>query len=51
MRVTQNITTNLSEDLAILKKAIDNDKFTTATEKYGKVLNDCVACHTVIRGW
>lgn len=51
VRVTQNITNNLGEDLAILKKAIENDEFTTATEKYGKVLNDCVACHTVIRGW
>ncbi|WP_304545642.1 cytochrome C [Sulfurimonas microaerophilic] len=51
VRVTQNITNNLSEDLEVLKKAIENDEFTTATEKYGKVLNDCVACHTVIRGW
>ncbi len=51
VRVTQNITNNLGEDLVILKKAIENDEFTTATEKYGKVLNDCVACHTAIRGW
>ncbi|MFT7860010.1 MAG: cytochrome C [Sulfurimonas sp.] len=51
VRVTNNITNNLSDDLEVLKKAIENDEFTTATEKYGKVLNDCVACHTVIRGW
>jgi hypothetical protein len=51
VRVTQNITNNLGEDLEVLKKAIENNEFTTATEKYGKVLNDCVACHTVIRGW
>ncbi|MDH4944477.1 cytochrome C [Sulfurimonas sp. C5] len=51
VRVTQNITDNLGEDLVILKKAIENNEFTTATEKYGKVLNDCVACHTTIRGW
>ncbi len=51
VRVTQNITNNLSDDLKVLKKAIENDEFTTATEKYGEVLNDCVACHTVIRGW
>lgn len=51
VRVTQNITNNLGEDLTKLRKAIENDEFTTATEKYGKVLNDCVACHTVIRGW
>lgn len=51
VRVTQNITNNLGEDLVILKKAVENNEFTTATEKYGKVLNDCVACHTAIRGW
>lgn len=51
VRVTQNITSNLEEDLGALKKAIEKNEFTSATEKYGKVVNDCVACHTVIRGW
>lgn len=51
VQVTKNITNNLEEDLAILKKAIDNNEYTTATEKYGKVVKDCVSCHTVIRGW
>ena len=49
--VTKNITNKLGDDLKVLKKAIENNEFTTATEKYGEVLNDCVACHTVIRGW
>ncbi|WP_428738988.1 cytochrome C [Sulfurimonas sp.] len=49
--VTKNITNNLGDDLKILRKSIENNEFTTATEKYGEVLNDCVACHTVIRGW
>ena len=51
IRVTQNITNNLGDDLKVLRKAIENNEFTNATEEYGKVLNDCVACHTVIRGW
>lgn len=49
--VAKNINKNLTEELAALKKAIANSKYADATNEYGKVLNQCVACHTIIRGW
>lgn len=49
--VAKNINHNLSEDLKALKKAVDNAKYTEATVQYGKVMSQCIACHTIIRGW
>lgn len=49
--VTKNINKNLAKDLISFKKAIDSADYTEATKQYGKVLNECVACHTIIRGW
>lgn len=49
--VAKNINVNLTKDLAALKKAINNSQYSEATKQYGKVLNECVACHTIIRGW
>jgi len=50
-QVIANIHGNVSHDLKVLKKYLVNNKYSDATMQYGKVINDCVACHTVIRGW
>lgn len=49
--VANNINKNLAEDLAALKKAVANSEYSEGTKQYAKVLNQCVACHTIIRGW
>lgn len=49
--VAKNINENLSTHLAELKKAVDNAQYSEATTQYAKVLNQCVACHSTIRGW
>ena len=49
--VTKNINENLDTHLKALKKAINNSQYSEATTEYGKVLNQCVACHSTIRGW
>ena len=49
--VAKNINKNLAKDLKALKKAVNNSKYSEATKQYAKVLNECVACHTIIRGW
>ena len=49
--VTKNITSNLEDDLKALKKAVSANEFADAAALYGKVTNDCVSCHTIIRGW
>ena len=49
--VAQNINKNMTQDLKALKKAVSEAKYSEATKQYAKVLNECVACHTIIRGW
>jgi len=49
--VTKNITTNLEKHLKLFKKAVKEQKFADATALYGKVTNDCLSCHSIIRGW
>ncbi|MDB2562896.1 cytochrome C, partial [Sulfurimonas sp.] len=49
--VANNINKNLAKDLKALKKAIANSEYSEGTKQYAKVLNECVACHTIIRGW
>lgn len=51
VQVTKNINKNLTEHLAELKKDVKAKKYNDASEKYAKVVNDCVSCHTIIRGW
>ncbi|MEA2073601.1 MAG: cytochrome C [Campylobacterota bacterium] len=51
VQVTKNINKNLSEHLKALKKDVKAKKYSDASEKYAKVVNDCVSCHTIIRGW
>jgi nitrate reductase cytochrome c-type subunit len=51
VQVTKNINANLTADLKALKKDVNAGKFNDATKKYGKVVNDCLSCHTIIRGW
>lgn len=49
--VAKNINKNLDSDLIALQKAVDTSNYSEATKQYANVLNDCVACHTIIRGW
>ncbi|MBN2815395.1 MAG: cytochrome C [Campylobacterales bacterium] len=49
--VAKNINENLTAELKSFRKAVDASQYTEATNEYAKVLNQCVACHTIIRGW
>lgn len=49
--VAENINKNMTRDLKALKKSVNEGKYSDATQNYGKVLNDCISCHTIIRGW
>jgi len=49
--VATNINKNMAKDLKALETAVNNGKYSEATKQYGKVLNDCLSCHTIIRGW
>ena len=51
IQVTKNINKNLTKELKNLKKAVESKDYSEATVQYAKVLNDCVSCHTIIRGW
>lgn len=51
VQVTKNINKNLAQDLAELKKAVSDEKYSKATASYGNVVNDCLSCHIIIRGW
>lgn len=50
-QVISNIHQNITTDLKQFKKVVNENKFADATKIYGKLVNDCVACHTVIRKW
>ena len=51
VQATKNINKNLAVDLKAFKDAVVAGKYSDATNFYGKVVNDCVSCHTIIRGW
>jgi len=51
VKVTKNINENLEKHLKELKVSVADKKYSDASKKYAKVLNDCVSCHTIIRGW
>lgn len=51
IQVISNIHKNIATDLKVFKKMVNENKFADASKQYGKVVNDCVACHTVIRKW
>lgn len=51
VQVTNNINKNLADDLKAFKKSLAEKNFSDATANYGKVLNDCLSCHIIIRGW
>lgn len=51
VQVISNIHGNIAKDIKALKELIHNNKYSDAAATYGKVVNDCVSCHTVIRGW
>lgn len=50
-QVISNIHGNLAGDLKAFRKSVEANQFSNASAQYGKIVNDCVACHTVIRGW
>jgi cytochrome c556 len=51
IQVTKNINENLAKALDSLAKSVDDKKYAEATEDYVKVVNSCISCHTIIRGW
>ncbi|MBA3025463.1 MAG: cytochrome C [Sulfurimonas sp.] len=51
IQVTKNINANLAKDLESLQKSVADKKYAEATDDYSKVLNSCISCHTIIRGW
>jgi len=51
VQVTRNINTNLDKNLKLLEKDVKARKYADATKSYAKVMNNCLACHTIIRGW
>ena len=51
IQVTKNINSNLAADLKLMRKSIDEKNYSGATEYYGKVINDCISCHIIIRRW
>jgi len=50
-QVVANISHYLEKDLKKLSRLIKEKKYSDASVQYGKVLNNCVACHAVIRRW
>jgi hypothetical protein len=48
---TQKINENLTQNLAALKKAVKAKNFKNISDSYSKVLNNCMACHQIVRGW
>ena len=50
-QVISNIHGNLAADLKEFDTEVQANKFSNAAAKYGKIVNDCVACHSTIRGW
>ena len=51
IQVTKNINENLKKDLISLRKSVNEKQYSDAAENYAKVVKDCIACHTIIRGW
>ena len=51
VQVTRNINKNLEKNLKALKKSVKNEKYSEATKHYAEVVNNCISCHTIIRGW
>jgi cytidylate kinase len=51
VQVTKNINNNLEKNLEILKQDVKKRRYSDATKSYANVMNNCLACHTVIRGW
>lgn len=51
IQVTKNTNKNLGTHIKEFKKSVEANNYADATKFYGKMLNDCLSCHTVIRGW
>lgn len=51
VQVTKNINANMAKHLKAFKQDVSDGEYSDATEEYARVLNDCVSCHTIIRGW
>lgn len=51
IQVTRNINHNLTKSLKDLRKDIEAKKYENATKAYSEVMNNCLACHAIVRGW
>ena len=51
IQVTKNINANLTTNLTAFRKSLDSKNYAQATKDYAEVVNSCIACHTIIRGW
>lgn len=51
IQVAKNINKNLSENIQKLKASLKTKSHSDATKYYGQILNNCVACHAIVRGW
>lgn len=51
IQVTRNINANLDKNLQLLKKDVKDKRYADATKSYAKVMNNCLDCHIIIRGW
>jgi len=51
VQVTKNISANLNNSLADLSKATKSNNLAGVTKAYAKVMQNCLACHTIVRGW
>jgi hypothetical protein len=45
------INQSMDKHISKMTKSIDSGRYTVATRDYAKLMNDCVSCHTIIRGW
>jgi len=51
VQVAKNISRNMTKHIETLKKLVDEKRYTDATIQYGKVMNECINCHVLIRKW
>jgi len=51
VQVAKNISSNMTEHIKTFRKLINDKKYTDATIQYGKIMNECINCHILIRKW
>ncbi|MBN2781813.1 MAG: cytochrome C [Campylobacterales bacterium] len=50
-QVARNINNNIEDHIKALRKAVEAGKYSEGITQYAKVMDDCISCHTIIRGW